>query len=179
MKRAGLFVIAVLLSGSCSFAQTSPISGAKQPPPLSSVLSIAVDPPPSPIRLGSPTIKVTVIVKNISDKEIYLETVRSPNGVAAYMDFGYLLTKDGREVETTFFHRKITGRNREGDPQEVWAGSFILLPHPPGVIYQMLIDLKRLYEIKEPGVYALEVSRFDQDHKTKVRSNTLGLKILP
>jgi hypothetical protein len=80
MKRA-LFVIAVLLSGHSSFAQTPPISAAKQSPPLSSVLSITLDPPPSPIRLGSPAINVTVTVKNISDKEIYLETMRSPNGL--------------------------------------------------------------------------------------------------
>lgn len=178
MKQAGLFVIAVLLSGSRSFAQTSPNTATKQPP-LSSVLSIAVDPPPSPIRLGSPVINVTVTVKNISDKEIYLETVRTGNVSAGYMDFNYLLMKDGREIETTFFHRKITGRNRPDDPQEVWSGSFIVLPHPPGVIYRMLIDLRRLYEIKEPGVYTLEVSRFDEDSKRKVRSNTLTLKIVP
>jgi len=177
MKPA-VFVIAVLLSGQLSFAQTSAISSAKQSPPLSSVLSITVDPPPSPIRLGSPVINVTVTVKNISDKEIYLETVRTGNFSAGYMDFNYLLMKDGHEVETTFFHRKITNRQRPNDPQEVWGGSFILLPHPPGVIYQMKIDLMRLYEIKEPGGYTLEVIRFDQDHETKVRSNTLTLKIV-
>jgi hypothetical protein len=82
-------------------------------------------------------------------------------------------------VETTFFYRKITGRQRPDDPEEVWAGSYFPVLHPPGLIYQMTIDLKRLYEIKEPGVYTLEVSRFDQDHKTKVRSNTLTLKIAP
>ena len=177
MKRA-VFVIAVLISGQFSFAQTSPDSATKQAPPISSEVSITVDPPPSPIRLAS-LINVKVTVTNITDKEIYLETVRSPNGMAAYMDFAYLLMKDGREVETTFFHRKITGRQRPDDPDGVWAGSFIVLPHPPGLIYQMTIDLKRLYEIKEPGVYTLEVSRFDQNHKTKVSSNTLNLKIVP
>jgi len=43
----------------------------------------------------------------------------------------------------------------------------------------MPIDLKRLYEIKEPGVYTLDVSRFDEDSKTMVRSKTLTLKIVP
>jgi hypothetical protein len=120
-----------------AFTQTSPNSAPNQAPPLNAVLYIAVDPPPSPIRLGSPAIKVTVTVKNISDREIYLETVRTGNVSAGYMDFNYLLMKDGHEVETTFFHRKITGRQRPNDPQEVWGGSFILLPHPPGVICQM------------------------------------------
>lgn len=157
----------------------APSANAETNPPLSSVLSITIDPPASPIRLGSPTANVTVTVKNISDKEIYLETVRTATFSSGYMDFNYLLMKDGQEAETTFFHRKITNRQRPGDPEEVWSGSFIALPHPPGMIYEMKIDLKRLYEIKEPGVYTLEVSRFDQGHRSKVRSNTLALKIVP
>jgi hypothetical protein len=102
------------------------------------VFSITVDPPAAPIRLGSP-INVTVTVTNISGKEIYMESYRSQN--AKYMDFTYLLVKDGREVETTFFHRKISGRNRSDDPPEVWTGSSILRPRPPGTIFVMPIDL--------------------------------------
>ena len=41
------------------------------------------------------------------------------------------------------------------------------------------IDLKRLYEIKELGVYTLDVSRFDEYIKMTVRSNSLTLKIEP
>ena len=114
---------------------------------------------------------------NISGKEIYMESNRSQD--AKYTDFTYLLAKDGREVETTLFHTKISGRNRPDDPPEVWNGSSIVLPHPPGTIFVMPIDLKRLYEIKEPGVYTLDVSRFDEDSKTMVRSKTLTLKIVP
>jgi hypothetical protein len=176
MRWTELFVIAVLLSTHSSRGQTSPNAAAKQPASPGPVLSIAVDPPVAPIRVGSPII-VTVTVKNISGKEIYMEHLRSQDG--RYVDFNYLLLKDGHEVETTFFHRKITGRNRPGDPDEVWTGSYIALPHPPGTIFVMPIDLKRLYEITEPGVYTVEVSRMDEHSKTKVRSNTLTLKILP
>jgi|GraSoi2013_100cm_1033763.scaffolds.fasta_scaffold181637_1 hypothetical protein len=42
----------------------------------------------------------------------------------------------------------------------------------------MPIDLNRLYEIKQPA-YLLDVSRFDEDSKTTVRSKTLTLKIVP
>jgi len=169
-----IFTAIILLSGPLCFAQTSPDTATKQP--LNPTFSITVAPPAAPIRLGSP-INDTVTVKNISGKEIYIETTRSQD--ARYLDFAYLLLKDGHEVETTFFHRKITGRNRPDDPQEVWAGSYIILPHPPGKIYEMPIDLKRLYEIKDPGVYTLEVSRFDEDSKRKVRSNTLTLTVVP
>jgi hypothetical protein len=46
-----------------------------------------------------------------------------------------MLTKNGTEVETTVFDRKITSRQRPGDPQEVQAGSSISLPHPPGKMF--------------------------------------------
>jgi hypothetical protein len=52
-----------------------------------------------------------------------------------YTAFAVMLTKNGTEVETTVFDRKITSRQRPGDPQEVQAGSSISLPHPPGKMF--------------------------------------------
>ena len=46
-------------------------------------------------------------------------------------------------------------------------------------MFTVTIDLKRLYEIKERGVYTLHVSRPDENSKTTVRSNPLTLKIEP
>jgi hypothetical protein len=151
---------------------STPSAGFGQPAPE---FSITVDPPAAPMRLGSP-IAVVVTVTNISGREIYLATDKSPN--AAYKDFSYLLERDGREVETTFFHRVMTGRQRADDPPQIWGGSSIALPHPPGKIYVMTIDLKRLYEITEAGSYTLKVSRFDENTKTSVHSNRVTLKIV-
>jgi hypothetical protein len=144
----------------------------------SPAFSIKVAPPSAPIRLGQPA-TILVTVTNISDKAIYLDSTRTTSDVGMYRDFQYLLTRNGQEVETTFFNRKLTGRQRPDDPQEVWAGSTILLPHPPGKIWDMKIDLKRLYEITQPGEYTVSVSRFDDSSKTTVHSNTLTLKIAP
>jgi hypothetical protein len=130
--------------------------------------------PRRPHQVGVP-ILVTVTVTNISGTDAAWPSERGQNG--AYKEFGYLLTKDGREVETTFFHRRITGRQRPDDPLEVESGSTILLLHPPGVMFRFKIDLKRLYEIQEPGVYTLEATLFDDYSKTKVHSNKLTLKI--
>jgi len=176
MKWAKLFVVPVLISGPYCFGQTSRNVATKQPVPPNPVFSITVDPPAGPIKLGSP-INFTVTVTNISDKEIYWESDRGKDTV--YKAFAVLLMKGGHEVETTFFHRKITGRQRTDDSQEVETGSSISLPHPPGKMFVMTIDLERLYEIREPGVYTLDVSRFDEDSKTTVRSNFLTLKIVP
>ncbi|MGA2719345.1 MAG: hypothetical protein ABSF78_10325, partial [Candidatus Acidiferrales bacterium] len=137
--------------------------------------SIAVTPPADPIRLGMP-INISVTVKNVSGKEIYWRTERYD---PAYRNFNFFLRKDGREVETTFFHRKITSRQRPNDPSEVAATSSIVGTVAPGESFSAPIDLTRLYELTEPGVYTLDVGRYDENTKTSVFSNTLTLTIVP
>jgi hypothetical protein len=116
-------------------------------------------------------------VTNVSGKEIWFQWDRYKD--ATYKAFTFLLTKGGHEVETTFFHRKVSNRQRAGDPQEVASGSLFPVTYPPGKMFTVTIDLKQLYEIKESGVYTLVVSRPDENSKTTVRSNPLTLKIGP
>jgi hypothetical protein len=134
-----------------------------------------VDQPASPFYLGTP-INVTFTVRNVTGTDIYLSSTKGKDGILC--DFRFFLARGGREVETTFLHRKMTGRNREGDPSEVWSGSSILLPHPPGTIFVITVDLRRLYEITEPGEYTLDVSR-QEDNQARVRAKTVTLKIVP
>jgi hypothetical protein len=142
--------LAIPLSGSCCYGQASPSAATEKRATANSVFSIAVDPPVGAIHLGSP-INVALTVTNTSGKEIYWVSDRGKDTV--YKTFAILLMKDGREVETTFFNRKISGRNRPDDPQEVETGSSISAPLVPGKMFVMAIDLTRLYEIKEPGLY--------------------------
>jgi hypothetical protein len=156
--------------------QTSPKTAS--PSPQSSIpgFAIAVDGPTPPIHLDSP-IKINITGTNVSGKEIWWQWDRYKD--ATYKAFTFLLTRGDHEVETTFFHRKITGRQRADDPVEVASGSLFPVIYPPGKMFTVTIDLKQLYEIKEPGVYTLDVSRGDENSKTTVRANTLTLKIGP
>jgi hypothetical protein len=43
----------------------------------------------------------------------------------------------------------------------------------------MTLDLTRLYDVKDPGLYMLVVSRFDEYSNTTVRSKPLTLNIVP
>jgi hypothetical protein len=65
------------------------------------------------------------------------------------------------------------------DPLEVESGSLFPVVYPPGRMFVDAIDLKRLYEMSEPGVYTLDVSRFDEQSKATIRSKTVTLKIEP
>ena len=46
-------------------------------------------------------------------------------------------------------------------------------------MFVITVDLKRLYQITEPGQYTLEISRVAEDDKTIVHSNTVTLNIVP
>jgi hypothetical protein len=176
MRRSILFAAATALSVAVScLAQTSPTARGEKAPEF----SLTVDPPASPMRLRSP-INVTVTVINISGREIYWSSERGKETV--YKAFNVSLMKDNREVETTYFDRLITDRLRPGDPDPppgALISSSILLPHAPGRMFVMTIDLTRLYNITEPGLYTLNVSRFDEYSKITVRAKPLNLNILP
>jgi hypothetical protein len=171
-----LSVTFALLLGPCCYGQTSPCPPSDMPKSSSPVFSISVDPPSAPIHLAGP-MNITVTVTNVTDKEIYWDSDRGKDTVYKAFEIG--LMKDGHEAETTFFHRRITGRQRADDPMEVESGSSIALPHPPGKMFVMTIDLKRLYEIREPGLYTLDLSRFDDYSLTTVRAKPLTLNIVP
>ena len=155
-----------------SLAQTQ-----KPPTHANPGYTISVAVPPGPFRLRAP-IDVTIAAINVSGKDLYWDSATGMNSELPYKLFRVLLTKDGREVETTVFHRKITGRQRPGEPGDVESSRTILLPCPPGKMFEITINLKQLYEITEPGRYMLVVSRFDDYTKETVQSNTVTLTIV-
>jgi len=170
------FLGAALFLAELSLGQTSPKTAGPSPQSPSPAFVIALDGPAPPVHLDSP-INVNITVTNVSGKAIWWEWDRHQD--AGYKAFAFLLTKGNQEMETTFLHRKLSGRNRADDPVEVETGSPFPVSYPPGKMFTITIDLKRLYEIKEPGVYTLYVSRLDENSKTTVHSNTLSLKIVP
>lgn len=174
MKRSTLLVIATSLCSVCCVGQNSSATIAEKVPAHAPAFSIRVTTHEGPIHLGSP-ITAIVTVTNVSGKELYMQSNRGKD--AAYKDFSIVLTKNEREVKTTFFKRKISGKQLPDDPQEVEDGSSIALPYPPGRMFVMTIDLERLYEITEPGLYKVDVNRLDDYSKTVVHSNTAIVKI--
>ena len=145
--------------------------GASAQTPLFSITAV---PPSGSFHVGKP-IEVQVTVKNISGKEINWAYHRTD---IAYKAFQVRLTQSGHEVETTFFHRKITGRQRPDDPQEVASGSIILLPLAADASFTWTLDLTKLYKIESPGKYDLDICRYDDYSKTNVCSKSVTLTIV-
>lgn len=168
-----------LLVGSCCLAPTQAKAAAQSPSDPASAFSIVLNGPASPVPLNWP-VRVTWTVTNTSDGDVHWAFPKSTSKDAGYLLFSYLLEKDGHEVEATFFNRKLTGRVRPSDPplsSSDLKRDTILLPHSPGKMFDMAIDLKRLYEITEPGTYSFQVSRYDDVSRTLVKSNPVKITV--
>jgi len=143
--------------------------------------SITLSPPADPITLAAP-IEIVITVKNTSNQE--LEWTADIGDNIAYMDdeknyraFHVLLTKDGHEPVTTVFHRMLRGIPGPDDPAVGFYKRFLIAAFEPRQSSRLTIDLKRLYQITEPGEYTLEVSHYEEESKTTIHSNKLTLKI--
>jgi len=180
MKVMNRSATVLILCEICYLGPAQSLAGAGDGNPASAAsgYTITLTQPKNPFHLDSP-IQVTMTIKNITQKDILWRAGRSTDIDAWYHDFQFLFQNNGKEVETTFFHRKISNRQRPDDPVDVWSGSTILLPKPPGTMFVMTIDLKHLYQITEPGQYMLEVSHLAEDDRTVVRSNAVTLSIVP
>lgn len=178
MRWNSWFALAALLNGISCLGQAASPAQTDQPISQAPGYTLTLDQPTVDLHLGAP-IEVTLTVKNITDHDIFWSARWEIGKDGAYKGFRYRLMKDGKEADTTFFHRYISGRQRPGDPNEVDSGSSILLPKPPGIIFVMTLDLGRLYKITEPGQYTLGISRVAEDNKTIVHANTITLNIVP
>jgi hypothetical protein len=178
MKSAICLVVGAVFCGVSCLAQSSAGTENESSAQANPGYTITLTQPTSSISVGS-RIMVPMTIRNITKGDIFWNAVWSTDKDSWHSGFRFLLTKDGKEVETTFHHRIISGRQRPGDPSEVDSGSTILLPKPPGIMFEMTIDLKRLYEITEPGKYVFKVTRTAEDNKTIVHSNTVILNIVP
>jgi hypothetical protein len=167
MKRIIIFVTLGIIGCAC-LAQTSQSSASPQP-----AFSITLSPPAGPISAASP-IAIKITVQNVSGKDILWQAELADT---AYKAFYFSLTKGGHEVETTVLHRKIRGKPRPEDPEEVANGDSILAPFAAGESFVLTIDLQRLYQITAPGSYTLEVSRYDDESGTMVHSPALTLNV--
>lgn len=140
--------------------------------------TITITPPSGPLSLKSPLL-VEIYYTNTTSSDIYMTALvcRTCTGERI------LLTKDGKEVETTPFQRMSTGRGTPSDKQLFPSrdANTSTLRYRPGAFWKFNLDLRKLYDITEPGQYTLTAKRTEEtgDGKVVVNSNTVTLEIVP
>ncbi len=140
--------------------------------------TITIAPSSGPLSLKSPLL-VEMYYTNTTSSDIYMDVTFcrfcTPDRI--------LLMKDGKEVKTTAFQRIITGRGLPSDFKDLHP--MTASGHPerfhPGVFWKFNLDLRKLYNITEPGQYTLTAIRTEEpiSGKLEVNSNTVTLNIVP
>lgn len=123
-------------------------------------------------EVGKPMV-VAIRVKNISDHPV---SFRSYSFYPAYSYYRWLLTHNGKPVETTAFHRMLFGQQRPEDPPAIASGSHMYSSIAPNDGFELAADLNKMFVITEPGEYSLQIELRDQDGSSP-KSNILVLKI--
>ena len=176
-RNIGFAAITLLLGLPCS-GQANPNQALPAITSQAANYTITISPPSSPLSLQAPLL-VEVYYTNTTTSTIYLKVMVCSICTAEQM----FLTKDGKEVEPTPFQRMSTARGLPSDFKDAprVRGHTVDSRFPPGVFWKYNLDLRKLYNISEPGRYTLSASRTEdtRDGKIVVRSNTVTLDIVP
>jgi hypothetical protein len=140
--------------------------------------TITLTPPSGPLSLTSPLL-IEMYYTNTTNSDIYM----TANMCSTCTGQQILLTKGGKEVETTPWQRMTTGRGQPSDAKLFPRshGNTRVFRYPPGVFWKVNLDLRKFYNITEPGEYKVTVIRTEatKEAKVVVKSNTVALDIVP
>src|ERR1039458_4631134 len=143
MRNFAFAVLILLLVLPCS----GQLMGGKARPAAESGktnYTITLTPPSGPLSLESPLL-IEMYYTNTTNSDIYMtaDICRTCTGERI------LLTKDGKEVETTAFQRRSTGRGLPSD-SKLFPPSHLnslTLRYRPGVFWKVNLDIRKLYNI--------------------------------
>lgn len=140
--------------------------------------TITVTPPSGPLSMKSPLL-IEMYYTNTTSSDIYM----TADICSTCAGQEILLTKDGKEVDATPLQRLRTGRGSSSDRElfPARSGNSRTDRYHPGVFWKLNLDLRKLYNITEPGQYVLSASRTEEtkDGKVVVKSNTVTLDLVP
>jgi hypothetical protein len=177
MRYIAFIVLPMLFGPSCS---GQPIGGRARSAIESGKpnYTITLTPPSGPLSLKSPLL-IEMYCTNTTNSDIYMRADICSTCTGEQI----LLTKDGKEVETTPWQRVTTGRGQPSD----WKmfprshGNTRVDRYPPGVFWKVNLDLRKFYNITKPGEYKVTAIRTEdtKEGKVVVKSNTVILDIVP
>lgn len=178
MRTIAFVVMPLLLGLFCSGQPTpGPVKNSIDSITQTPNYTITLTPPSGGLSLQAPLL-VEMFYTNTTTSDIYMtaDVCRICTGERI------LLTKDGKEVEATPFQRMSTGRGLPSDFKDlppVTANS-MTRRYRPGVFWKFNLDLRKLYNITEPGQYTLTATRTEEtvNWKFEVHSNTITLNIV-
>ena len=177
MRNFAFAVLILLLVLPCS---GQPMGGKAKPATESGKANytITLTPHSGPLSLESPLL-IEMYYTNTTTSDIYMTVDICSTCTGERI----LLTKDGKEVETTPWQRVTTGRGEPSDRKLFPSrdANTHTYRYRPGIFWKVNLDLRKFYNITEPGQYTLSASRTEEtaEGKLVVNSNTVTLEIVP
>ena len=88
--------------------------------------------------------------------------------------------RSGNPPPESKYSKAIKGKDT-GRPAMVFvnSGELLAFDRKPGDTFTRDLDVSGLYDLSQPGNYTVQVSRFDDESKTWVKSNTVTITIVP
>jgi len=137
--------------------------------------SIVITGPQRPVKGGS-EVKVKIILKNTSDREI---TIARTNAVSQAECHFLIEVRDvhGQSAPDTDFGRGIMGRETKKRVILYWGDAFFTLK--PNETLEDEAVVTKLYDLSRPGKYFIQATRQfpEQLGKGQVKSNTIEITV--
>lgn len=150
---------------------TRPGSHLEEKPYPLSITLVGENAPP--LRVGLP-LKMNVKVENVSRLPMTLK-VHSPD--RAYRLMHFALNINGKEAPKTSFHRRMRGESLPSE-STIGSGSIDFLTLKPNETLVFTVDITKLYDVSENGIYSFRVETYGDDGKeTSAWSEPLVLDI--
>jgi hypothetical protein len=134
----------------------------------------------TPVAKAGAEVRLSIVYTNTSEQEIELVRNTGPGGEF----FNRVLVQDerGRPAPLTKYGRdltaaEVTGPSRHNYLPRDFSGGLLFLRMPPGKTREDAIILSKLHDLSRPGIYTVQVERFDEMTKTFVSSNRLTITV--
>ena len=152
-----LLAIAMLSAG---------VARAAQP-----AFSLSISTPEKVVRLGT-ELKVKIRLTNTSKEEIYISREKSDE--LGEFNYGVEVRdlQGKKQKETKYFRKLQTDEDLPGEYSIIVSSPWQFKLNP-GESLEDGVIINKLFNISEPGKYAIQVERLDEQVKTKVKSNKM------
>jgi hypothetical protein len=135
-----------------------------------SPIAIALFTPTDSVKLEQSSIPIVITLTNTGNTPVHLTTFSS-GGDFLIASLRFSLTLDGNAVPKA-------GLNKDFDHAD---GSIDRIKIDPGQVKHLQIDIKKLFEVKKPGLYLFSITMLPPniDSKVQVHSQPLRLNVVP
>lgn len=140
--------------------------------PAAAPFSLTISTKTKSVQAGS-EVKVQILLKNISNNEIYVLREKSPSLPEQAGFTAAVSDAKGMAVAYTNYGDKFY----KGEAVTFGSPSYAYLK--PGETLEQEMEVSKLFDLSKPGTYTVQVQRKDDRSAAVAKSNTISITITP